>query len=69
MENKQTTIIIEYKALMRNYLDIEGIKYSTLSIDQIGDFIKIYFEKPMSAEEVFNFAIEFRDYQDKCFNL
>ena len=64
MKAKETTLVIDYKSALADFLDEKGIKWSSLPV---GDYIKIYFEKPMNAEEIFAFAIDFRDYQDMCF--
>lgn len=61
MENK-TTMLIDYKCSIGEFLDIKGIKWKSISIDHVGDFISIYFGKQMSAEEIFAFAMDYRDF-------
>lgn len=67
MKAKETTMVIDYKSSIGEFLDIKGIKWSSISIDQVGDLISIYFGKQMSAEELFQFAMDYRDFLETTY--
>ncbi len=54
----ETTMVIEYVGSIGEFLDNKNLKWSS----GVGDTIKIYFGKQMSAEEIFKFAMEYRDF-------
>ena len=60
----RTIIFTDYYLGLCSYLDEVGIKWSKESIDNVGDFIKIYFDKELSSSEIFEFAMDFAAYRD-----
>ena len=64
----KTIICTDYYACLGDYLDELGIKWSSKSIDNIGDFINIYFDKELSPSEIFGFAMDFASYRDRIIN-
>ena len=60
----RTVIVTEYYSGLCSYLDEVDIKWAREYIDNVGDFIKIYFDKQLSSSDIFGFAMDFAAYRD-----
>jgi len=64
----KTTITTEYYSGLGDFLYEKGILWENKSIDQVGDFIVIRFDKEMNASEIFGFTMDFAEFREKSKN-
>lgn len=59
----KTTLTIDYRAYLGEFLDNKGLKWVHNSIPHVGDIVTIHFDKEMNAAEIWEFAMEFKEFQ------
>jgi hypothetical protein len=63
----QQTIVTEYISGLGDYLDRTNIRWSSLSIDYVSDFVCIYLPNEWTAQDVWQFTIEFTQFKETIY--